>query len=75
MKEGFVNTVLRKDGTVVTITPADGHYDLAVDDQHRAVGPEVAANPLHDPVFDAIVRELKKSAERRSSRDGSRKTH
>jgi hypothetical protein len=56
----FVNTILRKDGTVVTITPTDGLYEVAVDDEHRTVGPEMAADPLNDPEFDAIVRELKK---------------
>ncbi len=59
MKEGYVNTVLRKDGTVVTITPAGGHYDLAIDGEHRTVGPELAADPLGDPEFEAIVQELK----------------
>jgi hypothetical protein len=57
----FVNTILRKDGTVVTITPADGHYELAVGDRHRTVRPETAEDPLNDPEFDAIVRELQKA--------------
>jgi hypothetical protein len=77
MKEDYVNTVLRKDGTVVTITPTDGAYDLAVEDKHRTVGPEVAADPLHEPEFDAIVRELKEDLERRSEQpaDQPRATH
>ncbi len=54
----YVNTVLRKDGTVVTLTPMDGAYDLAVEDKHRTVRPDVASDPLNDPQFDAIVREL-----------------
>jgi len=56
----YVHRILRKDGTVVTITQTDGHYDLAIEDKHRTVRPQVAANPLNDPEFEAIVRELKK---------------
>jgi hypothetical protein len=67
VKEGYVHTVLRKDGTVVTITPTGGHYDLAIDGEHRTVSPEMAADPLGDPEFDAIVQELKKDLERLSS--------
>jgi hypothetical protein len=57
---GYVHRILRKDGTVVTITQTDGHYDLAVEGKHRKVRPEVAANHVNDPEFEAIVRELKK---------------
>jgi hypothetical protein len=64
VKEGYVNTVLRKDGTVVTITPAGRNYDLAIDGEHRTIGPELAANPLGDPEFEAIVQELKKDSKR-----------
>jgi hypothetical protein len=68
MKEGYVNTVLRKDGTVVTLTPSDGHYDLSVeDDEHKLVRPvpsEMADDPLNTPEFDSIVRELKQDLQR-----------
>ena len=67
MKEGYVHTVLRKDGTVVTITLTGDHYDLAIDGEHRTVSPEMAADPLGDPEFDVIVQELKKDLERLSS--------
>jgi hypothetical protein len=66
VKEGYVNTVLRKDGTVVTITPAGHNYDLAIDGEHRTIGPELAADPLGDPAFEAIVQELKKDLQRLS---------
>jgi hypothetical protein len=67
LKEGYVNTVLRKDGTVVTLTPTGEHYDLAIDGEHRTVGPKLAADPLGDPEFESIVQELKKDLERLSS--------
>jgi hypothetical protein len=67
LKEGYVNTVLRKDGTVVTLTPTGEHYDLAIDGEHRIVGPKLAADPLGDPEFESIVQELKKDLERLSS--------
>lgn len=66
MKEGYVNTVLRKDGTVVTITPTGRGFELTIDGEHRTIGPEIAANPLGDPEFEAIVQELKKDLERLS---------
>lgn len=74
----FVNTILRKDGTVVTITPTDGHYELAVEDRHRTVRPEIAEDPLNEPEFDAIVRELQKALNARpvrTHRDKRRGTH
>jgi hypothetical protein len=64
VKEGYVHTVLRKDGTVVTITPTGPNYDLAIDGEHRNIGPELPANPFADPEFEAIVQELKKDLER-----------
>ena len=67
LKEGYVNTVLRKDGTVVTLTPTGAHYDLAIDGEHRTVGPKLAADPLGDPEFESIVQELKKDLERSST--------
>lgn len=70
LKEGYVNTVLRKDGTVVTLTPTGEHYELAIDGEHRTVGPEIAADPLGDPEFESIVQELKKNLERLSA-DGT----
>jgi hypothetical protein len=64
VKEDYVNTVLRKDGTVVTITPTGHNYELAIDGEHRTIGPELAANPLGDPEFEAIVQELKSDLKR-----------
>jgi hypothetical protein len=68
MKEGYVKRVLRKDGTVVTLAPSDGHYDLIVEDEeHQAVRPvssELADDPLNTPEFEFIVRELKQDLER-----------
>jgi hypothetical protein len=66
MKEDYVHTVLRKDGMVVTIAPTDGHYELDVEGQHRTVSPEMAADPLGEPGFEAIVQELKKESDRLS---------
>jgi hypothetical protein len=66
MKQGYVNRVLRKDGTVVTLTPSGGHYELAVDEQDkltRAVSTELAADPLDTPEFESIVLELKHDLE------------
>jgi hypothetical protein len=67
LKEGYVNTVLRKDGTVVTITPTGRNYELAIEGEHRTVGPELAADPFGDPEFEAIVQELKRDLERLAS--------
>ena len=70
MKEGYVNRVLRSDGTVVTLTPndSDGRYELALEiEQHkltRTVSSDLAGDPLHTPEFEAIVRELKRGLER-----------
>jgi len=68
MKEGYVNRVLRKDGTVVTLRPSDGHYELVVEDKGhkvaRPVSSELADDPLHTPEFDSIVREAKHALER-----------
>jgi hypothetical protein len=66
MKEDYVNTVLRKDGIVVTIAPTDGHYELDVEGQHRTVSSEIAADPLGEPGFETIVQELKKESDRLS---------
>jgi hypothetical protein len=71
VKDGDVNNVLRKDGTVVTITPTGEHYDLTIDGEHRTIGPEMAADPLADPEFDALVREVKKDLDRLSSGDSA----
>ena len=70
MKEGYVNRVLRKDGTVVTLTPSDGggRYELALEiEQHtltRTVSSDLAGDPLHTPEFESIVLELKHRLER-----------
>ncbi len=70
MKEGYINRVLRNDGTVVTLTPSDGHYELAVEiEQHkltRAVSTELAGDPLNTPEFESIVLELMHGLERSS---------
>lgn len=78
MKEGYVKRVLRKDGTVVTLAPGDGHYDLIVEDvqdeEHRAVRPvssELADDPLNTPEFESIVRELKQDLERSTTDDSA----
>ena len=64
MHDDPVNTVLRLDGTVVTIAPtAAGRYELIVehDDRRsvREVAPDVVRDPLNTPEFAAIVEELK----------------
>ena len=77
MKEGYVNRVLRKDGTVVTLTPrdGDGRYELALEiEQHkltRTVSSDLADDPLHTPEFESIVLELKHDLERSSPDDSA----
>lgn len=66
-RQDVVNTVLRMDGTVVTITPTDdGSYEVVLDDENgtaaRPIAPHVAADPLNAPEFAAVVRELKRHA-------------
>ena len=73
MKEGYVNRVLRQDGTVVTLTPSDGHYDLIVEnEEHQVVRPvssELADDPLNTPEFESIVREAKQDLEHSGTDD------
>jgi hypothetical protein len=79
MKEGYVNRVLRNDGTVVTLTPSDGdgRYELALEiEQHkltRTVSSDLANDPLHTPEFESIILELKDGLEHSNPTDSASK--